>query len=336
MRQFLLQEERTHAFAQHESDCTFVFDFAKVYWNSRLHTEHGRLVELFKPEDVVADVFAGVGPFAVPAGRKGCGVFANDLNPESFNFLELNIEKNNVCATSGRIAHVSPLADYQQVNALVRPSCEDGKDFIRAVIARALENPLPPPAPPMSKTQRLKALRQAKQNGQRRSPSPLLAERSRITQFVMNLPDTAILFLGAFRGVLSPASIGGRNLSGVYREMPMVHCYCFTREEEPEKAAADIRQVCACCIPQTIEDSFLLAFTSELNTSLRTPWATKFRTTMCGQSPPTRRCTASASGSHGQWPSKRRNLDPVEYLFSVYAGIFMLSVPWYCTLWDKS
>lgn len=61
----------------------------------------------------------------------------------------------------------------------------------------------------------------------------------------MNLPDTAILFLDAFRGVLSPTNAGGRNLSGIYdsEHMPMVHCHCFTRELEPEKAAVDIRQV---------------------------------------------------------------------------------------------
>lgn len=61
----------------------------------------------------------------------------------------------------------------------------------------------------------------------------------------MNLPDTAILFLDAFRGVLSPENAGERDLSGLYAEgtMPMVHCHCFTRELEPEKAEVDIRQV---------------------------------------------------------------------------------------------
>ena len=73
-----------------------MFVFTKVYCNSRLHTEHGRIIDIFSPEDVIADVFAGVGPFAVPAGRKGCGVLANDLNPESFRYLKLNITKNNV------------------------------------------------------------------------------------------------------------------------------------------------------------------------------------------------------------------------------------------------
>ena len=89
-------------FSKHESDCRFLFDFSRVYWNSRLHTEHGRLVDLFKPEDVVADVFAGVGPFAIPAAKKGCGVFANDLNPNSYEYLEKNIVGNKVCPI-GRI-----------------------------------------------------------------------------------------------------------------------------------------------------------------------------------------------------------------------------------------
>ena len=82
--------------SQHESNCVFTFDFTKVYWNSRLHTEHDRLVQLFSPDDVIADVFAGVGPFALPAAKKGCGVLANDLNPESYKWLLRNIESNKV------------------------------------------------------------------------------------------------------------------------------------------------------------------------------------------------------------------------------------------------
>jgi tRNA (guanine37-N1)-methyltransferase len=65
--------------------------------------------------------------------------------------------------------------------------------------------------------------------------------RQRISHFVMNLPDSAVQFLDAFRGLLNDAE--GRNLSDIYEEMPMVHCHCFTRELEPEKAEIDIRQV---------------------------------------------------------------------------------------------
>lgn len=77
-----------------ESGCIFSFDFSKVYWNSRLHTEHERLVRLVRPEDVLCDMTAGVGPFALPAAKKGCRVYANDLNPESFKSLVGNIALN--------------------------------------------------------------------------------------------------------------------------------------------------------------------------------------------------------------------------------------------------
>lgn len=80
-----------------EGECTFRFDYSKVYWNSRLQTEHKRLVDSFNPREVVCDVMAGVGPFAVPAGKKGVFVWANDLNPESYASLKDAIIRNKVC-----------------------------------------------------------------------------------------------------------------------------------------------------------------------------------------------------------------------------------------------
>jgi len=82
-----------------ESGCVFSFNYAKVYWNSRLETEHSRLVRLFQPGEVVCDVMAGIGPFAVPAGKKGVFVWANDMNPESYKYLLTAIEKNKASRT---------------------------------------------------------------------------------------------------------------------------------------------------------------------------------------------------------------------------------------------
>ena len=79
-----------------ENGCTFKFDFSKVYWNSRLHTEHRRVIDLLGKHEVVVDMFAGVGPFALPAAKKGCVVFANDLNPSSYHHLVENASLNDV------------------------------------------------------------------------------------------------------------------------------------------------------------------------------------------------------------------------------------------------
>ncbi|NXU72937.1 TRM5 methyltransferase, partial [Oreotrochilus melanogaster] len=79
-----------------ENNTVYELDFSKVYWNPRLSTEHGRIVELLKPGDVLFDVFAGIGPFAIPAAKKKCQVFANDLNPESYSWLLHNCKLNKV------------------------------------------------------------------------------------------------------------------------------------------------------------------------------------------------------------------------------------------------
>ncbi|XP_013398950.1 tRNA (guanine(37)-N1)-methyltransferase [Lingula anatina] len=97
-----------------ENGCQYKMDFSKVYWNSRLGTEHERIVKLLKPGDKLYDVFAGIGPFAVPAGKKKCTVLANDLNPESHKWLQENLKLNKV---GGQV---------QTYNL-------DGREFIRTV-----------------------------------------------------------------------------------------------------------------------------------------------------------------------------------------------------------
>ncbi|OUM67506.1 hypothetical protein PIROE2DRAFT_39963 [Piromyces sp. E2] len=96
-----------------ESNCTFQFDFSKVYWNSRLQGEHERLVKKFKKNEFICDVMAGVGPFALPAAKnKGSIVFANDLNPKSYEYLKKNVENNKL---------VNKVFSYNL----------DGRDFIK-------------------------------------------------------------------------------------------------------------------------------------------------------------------------------------------------------------
>lgn len=79
-----------------ENGVPYEFDFSRVYWNPRLIAEHQRVVQLVKRGDTVFDVFAGVGPFAIPAARLGAKVLANDLNPESYKWLQHNCKLNKV------------------------------------------------------------------------------------------------------------------------------------------------------------------------------------------------------------------------------------------------
>lgn len=81
------------------SGARFKFDFRKVYWNTRLQYEHNLMVkQLIAEKGVVADMFCGVGPFAVPLAmrEKDCEVYANDLNPASYEYLVENVRRNKV------------------------------------------------------------------------------------------------------------------------------------------------------------------------------------------------------------------------------------------------
>jgi len=79
-----------------ENKCLFDLDFSEVYWNPRLCTEHERILQKLKSRDVLYDVFAGIGPFSVPAAKMGCIVLANDLNPNSCKWLRVNKKKNHI------------------------------------------------------------------------------------------------------------------------------------------------------------------------------------------------------------------------------------------------
>lgn len=98
--EFMAGEKNTLV-ACRENGCEFRFDFANVYWNPRLSTEHERVVKMLEPMDVLYDVFAGVGPFSVPAAvvRKLDTVVCNDLNPESYRFLIDNYKNNTKSKT---------------------------------------------------------------------------------------------------------------------------------------------------------------------------------------------------------------------------------------------
>ncbi|XP_051507314.1 tRNA (guanine(37)-N1)-methyltransferase-like isoform X2 [Myxocyprinus asiaticus] len=102
-----------------ENGVFYEFDFSRVYWNPRLSTEHERIVALLQRADTVVDVFAGVGPFAIPAARRGCEVLANDLNPESFRWLQHNTKLNKV---------------QQKITCFNM----DGRDFIRGPVRERL------------------------------------------------------------------------------------------------------------------------------------------------------------------------------------------------------
>jgi tRNA (guanine37-N1)-methyltransferase len=185
-----------------EQGCLFSFDYSKVYWNSRLQTEHERLVEAFKEGEAVCDVMAGIGPFAIPAGRKHVFVWANDLNPESFSALENGIKSN-------------------KVDRFVKTFNQDGHSFIHEATTALYHSdyvvtmrPKVSRGDPMNKTARPQL------------PERRIVQAKAFSHFVMNLPASAITFLPSFIGLYRKAGIPSGH------PLPKIHVYCFSTKSD--------------------------------------------------------------------------------------------------------
>lgn len=79
-----------------EGNINFNFDIRTVYWCSRLQNERDRLLKLIKKGQTLCDAFCGVGPLALRAAKQGVKVYANDLNPNCFEFLKKNMVLNKI------------------------------------------------------------------------------------------------------------------------------------------------------------------------------------------------------------------------------------------------
>ena len=79
-----------------EGGLSITVPFDRVYWNSRLSGERERLLARFNSGDIVFDLFAGVGALACLAAKKGCIVYANDLNPDATKAMAANAVKNKI------------------------------------------------------------------------------------------------------------------------------------------------------------------------------------------------------------------------------------------------
>jgi tRNA (guanine37-N1)-methyltransferase len=201
-----------------EQGCEFSFDFARVYWNSRLHTEHERLCDLFKEGEAVCDIMAGVGPFAIPAGKKRCFVYANDLNPESFKYLKVAMDTNKV-------------GDF------VTPFNEDGHKFIRTATADLL------------KAKHEVQIYPKKKRGQPPpKPTKIFTQPRIFSHYVMNLPASAITFLPNFIGLYSNVSgipsADIRKMFAPHTEtpLPMIHVYCFSTKSDDN--VVETKEIC--------------------------------------------------------------------------------------------
>ena len=207
----------------------FSLNFAEVYWNSRLEAEHARLVDTLAPGTVIADMTAGVGPFAVPSALKGCTVFANDLNPRCVHYLNQNLLRNKVPV--GKVA----------------VSCMDARAFVRALLGA----PTPAEAEAGAKDGGGGGEREGEGEGAGGAPAPKGEKEGPLPGqgtdsgdaggpaqgvlfdcAIINLPATGLEFVDVFRGAFAHDEARWRA-----RSLPLVHCYTFVHSSQADHSA---------------------------------------------------------------------------------------------------
>jgi tRNA (guanine37-N1)-methyltransferase len=104
--------EKKTATVYREYGCVYHVDVAKTYFSPRLSTEHNRVASQAKDGETVVDLFAGVGPFAIPIAKKhkNVQVYAVDVNPYAVSLL-----KRNVAVNRAEKQAVPVLGDARQV-----------------------------------------------------------------------------------------------------------------------------------------------------------------------------------------------------------------------------
>jgi tRNA (guanine37-N1)-methyltransferase len=91
----------------------YTVDLSTAYFSARLSSERQRILERMGDHEIVLDMFAGVGPFAITLAARAALVVASDINPQAISLMLANLAQN-------RTYNVLPvLADAHHLPAII-------------------------------------------------------------------------------------------------------------------------------------------------------------------------------------------------------------------------
>jgi len=128
-----------------EFGCRFVVDVQKAFFSPRLSTERDRIADLVQDDEVVINMFGGVGMFSIIAAkRKKCTIYNIDINPVATKLCEKNIElnklKGNVTSIPGDASQIieEKLKDKGDRVLMLLPERSD--EFLNSAISATKKN----------------------------------------------------------------------------------------------------------------------------------------------------------------------------------------------------
>jgi len=125
-----------------EYGCEYAVDLDRMYFSPRLATERHRVTEQVTADEHVLDMFAGVGPFVIPAAKRGATAVGVDKNEHAIEYLRTNAERNGVQSAVAAIhADVRETVDQYRdwANRLVMNLPHSADEFLHTAVALADE-----------------------------------------------------------------------------------------------------------------------------------------------------------------------------------------------------
>ena len=128
-----------------ENGCRFIVDVEKAFFSPRLSTERERIANLVNDNDVIINMFGGVGMFSLLAARKkSCTVYNIDINPMASKLCEENIKlnklKGSVISLNGDATEIIKEQLQDKADRVLMLLPERSDEFLDAAISSLKKN----------------------------------------------------------------------------------------------------------------------------------------------------------------------------------------------------
>jgi tRNA (guanine37-N1)-methyltransferase len=129
-----------------EYGCRFKVDVAKTYFSPRLSTERMRVSKMIKDNEIITNMFAGVGTYSILIAKnnKSCKVYSIDSNPIANELAVINAKLNKV---QGQVIPI--YGDAREVimrqlkgtsTRVLMPLPEKAKEFVEFAVMALKQN----------------------------------------------------------------------------------------------------------------------------------------------------------------------------------------------------
>lgn len=119
-----------------ENGCLFKLDLTKVMWSKGNNNERLRIAKLVEDDEIVLDMFAGIGYFTIPIGvhSNAKHIYSIEINPNSYFYLNENIKLNNLTNVTPILGDCNVVAPRYKADRIVMGYVKTTHHYLKVAI----------------------------------------------------------------------------------------------------------------------------------------------------------------------------------------------------------